>query len=91
MDVYKADFEAEKSAKETIKTEKEKLSEDMQNLQRRNQQLQEEIEMVREHDYVVPPSLARDRSTVPSAPSASNDVSLFYLYICLKYDSALCK
>lgn len=77
LDVYKADFEAERNAKETMKTEKERLSEDMQNLQRRNQQLQEEIEMLRENDYVVPPSVPRERNTTPSAPSvSSSDVSL---------------
>lgn len=72
LDVYKADFEAERNAKETMKTEKERLSEDMQNLQRRNQQLQEEIEMLRENDFVVPPSVPRERNPTPSAPSVSS-------------------
>ncbi|XP_018567507.1 NF-kappa-B essential modulator isoform X2 [Anoplophora glabripennis] len=72
LDVYKADFEAERNAKETIKNEKERLSEDMQNLQRRNQQLQEEIELLRENDYVVPPSVPRERMPTPSAPCASS-------------------
>ncbi|KAJ8971809.1 hypothetical protein NQ317_004839 [Molorchus minor] len=70
LDVYRADFEAERTVKETIKTENDKYSEDIQNLQRRNQQLQEEIEMLREHrDYVVYPSRRRDHSSPSSASS----------------------
>ncbi|KAJ8925982.1 hypothetical protein NQ315_009837 [Exocentrus adspersus] len=74
LNVFKADFEAERNAKDTIKQEKERLTEDMQNLQRRNQQLQEEINILRENsDYVVPPSQMREtRASAPSAPSSSS-------------------
>ncbi|KAG5890913.1 hypothetical protein JTB14_024910 [Gonioctena quinquepunctata] len=75
LEVYKADFEAEKNAKEITRGEKDKLVEDLQNLQRRNQQLQEEIELVRNNrDYVVYPSTRREqpsRSTA-SAPQESD-------------------
>ncbi|KAJ8949246.1 hypothetical protein NQ318_022759 [Aromia moschata] len=72
LDVYKADFEAERTAKETLKAENDKYSEDMQNLHRRNQQLQEEIEMLRENrDYVVYPSQRRHAPTTTSTPSSN--------------------
>ncbi|XP_019868905.2 NF-kappa-B essential modulator isoform X2 [Aethina tumida] len=67
MDVYKADFEAERSAREVLVQEREQLNEDLQNVHRRNQQLLEEIELVRKNtDWVVPPGNSR-ASPAPSA------------------------
>lgn len=69
LEIFKADFEAERRAKESIKEEKDKLCEDLQNLQRRNQQLQERIEMISDKDYVMYESRnARDR---PNRSSSS--------------------
>ncbi|KAJ8935427.1 hypothetical protein NQ314_012847 [Rhamnusium bicolor] len=74
LDVYKTDFEAERSAKDTIRAENEKLSTDIQNLHRRNQQLQEELDLIRERDYVVYPMQRRDRESTSS--STSNEHSM---------------
>lgn len=75
MDVYKADFEAERSAREVLVQEREQLNEDLQNVHRRNQQLLEEIELVRKNaDWVVPPGNSR----ASPAPSATSEVSSFH-------------
>lgn len=77
MDVYRGDFEAERTAKESIKSEKDQLSEDMQHLQRRNQQLQEEIEVLREKNFEYCPSnLTQNTGTTSRERSSNNSVSL---------------
>nr|CAH7714582.1 unnamed protein product [Callosobruchus chinensis] len=64
MDMYKVDFEQERSAKETIKLEKDKLLEDIQMLQNRNQQLQDELTMIRNNgDFVVLPQAGQTMSS----------------------------
>ncbi|CAG9857110.1 unnamed protein product [Phyllotreta striolata] len=60
LDVYKADFDEERRAREAIKAEKDRLEEDLLNLQRRNQQLQEEIEILRNHGDFEPVGASRE-------------------------------
>nr|CAH7751765.1 unnamed protein product [Callosobruchus chinensis] len=76
MDMYKVDFEQERSAKETIKLEKDKLLEDIQMLQNRNQQLQDELTMIRNSgDFVVLPQAGQTMSSSSrenTSSSASN-------------------
>ncbi|KAG5890912.1 hypothetical protein JTB14_024910 [Gonioctena quinquepunctata] len=83
LEVYKADFEAEKNAKEITRGEKDKLVEDLQNLQRRNQQLQEEIELVRNNrDYVVYPSTRREQPSRSTASAPQESSPPFRRYAC---------
>lgn len=71
LELYKADYEAEVGAKNSLMAEKNQLAEDLQNLQRRNQQLIEEVERLRrDGDFVHVP---RPRT----AEATSNDVSAF--------------
>lgn len=47
LDLYKADYEAEVVARNSLMAEKNQIVEDLQNLQRRNQQLIDEVEKLR--------------------------------------------
>ncbi|CAH1955370.1 unnamed protein product [Acanthoscelides obtectus] len=71
LDVYKADFEAERSAKETIKLDKDKFLEDIQTLQVCNQQLQEELEKVRNELF----ALRLTRRSTTTSTSGGNTAS----------------
>lgn len=73
LDVFKGDFEAERSAKEGLKAEKDQMAQDLQHLQRRNQQMQEEIEVLRERNFEYVPARASSRS---EAHGSVNSVSL---------------
>lgn len=71
LDLYKADYEAEASARNTLLAEKNQIAEDLQSLQRRNQQLIEEVERLRhDGDYV---HVSRSRHAAEA--SAPTDVS----------------
>ncbi|VEN58179.1 unnamed protein product [Callosobruchus maculatus] len=73
MDMYKVDFEQERSAKEAMKLEKDKLLEDIQMLQTRNQQLQDELAMARSGgDFVVLPRAGQTTSTNSSQNTSSS-------------------
>lgn len=48
VDVYQADFNQEREARNKIKEEKERIADDLRHLQRRNQQLLEEVEKYQE-------------------------------------------
>lgn len=69
LDVYKTDFEAERTAREMMKDEKDKIADDLQNLQRRNQHLQEEIDIIRENQgyHVYPRTTPRPTQSAPQA------------------------
>lgn len=81
LEIYKADFEAERKAKESIKEEKEKLTEDLQNLQRRNQQLQERIDMISDRDFV----MYESRETRNRERRSNGQVSEIILILILVY------
>ncbi|XP_056633018.1 NF-kappa-B essential modulator [Diorhabda sublineata] len=70
LDVYRADFEEERRAREIIKSENDRLHEDLQNVQRRNEQLQSEIELLRNGDFVVYPSAPQRSGEEPSLPKS---------------------
>lgn len=73
LDLYKADYEAEANAKDSIFAEKNQLVEDLQSLQRRNQQLIEEVERLRrDGDFVHVPRTGRATGTTTNT---STDVS----------------
>lgn len=69
LELYKADYEAERNMKLSLKAEKEKVEEDLGHLQRRNQQFLEEVEYLREKENKL---LSRNKhgSSHSSAPSA---------------------
>ncbi|XP_025833348.1 NF-kappa-B essential modulator isoform X2 [Agrilus planipennis] len=71
LDLYKADFEAERHQKNNLKEEKEQLADDLRHLQRRNQQLLEEVERLRNGAFVVVEDDARGATSTPSAPQDS--------------------
>ncbi|GLV40567.1 hypothetical protein CBL_04368 [Carabus blaptoides fortunei] len=48
VDVYQADFNQERDARNQLKEEKERIADDLRHLQRRNQQLLEEVEKYQE-------------------------------------------
>ncbi|CAH0552177.1 unnamed protein product [Brassicogethes aeneus] len=76
LEQYKSDFEAERTAKETLKSERDQLAEDLMNLHRRNQELQEEVELLRNREWVAPPRM-------PSpAHSAHSDSPPLLIYSC---------
>ncbi|XP_050294408.1 optineurin-like isoform X2 [Anthonomus grandis grandis] len=79
LDIYKADFEAEREAKESTKQEKDKLTEDLQHLHRRNQQMQEEIELLREQ---VRQHGGRPRHSAREEPQASPILQRYPCPIC---------
>lgn len=71
MELYKSDFEAERSAKDALKHDKEEIADDLRSLQRRNEELLKEVERLRgSTDFVHVSSSASS-----SAPSAPQDVS----------------
>lgn len=71
LDLYKADYEAEANAKDSLMAEKNQIVEDLQSLQRRNQQLIEEVERLRNNtDFV---HVGRNRRTSDS--TSATDVS----------------
>ncbi|KAL3287417.1 hypothetical protein HHI36_001890 [Cryptolaemus montrouzieri] len=74
VDIYKADFDAERQAKELLKNEKEQIINDFLQIQKRNNELNEEIELIKERGYEVVGrrnlhSLNSSRSSVSSASS----------------------
>nr|CAI5856761.1 unnamed protein product [Callosobruchus analis] len=73
MDMYKVDFEQERSAKEAMRLEKDKLLEDIQMLQTRNQQLQDDLAILRSNgEYVVVPPSGPTMSTSSSTNTSSS-------------------
>lgn len=77
MELNKADFDTEKSAKEALKVEKEKFAGDIQNLQKQNQQLREKINSIRDNYYVIPKSQGQESTS--SKPYTPDDVSLKFV------------
>jgi len=72
LEQFRADFEAEKKAKEEEKTRANKLSEDLQQVHRRNQQLQEEVELLRGQNSTAP------RAPPSSSSNSHTSVSFFF-------------
>ncbi|XP_018567726.1 optineurin [Anoplophora glabripennis] len=71
LELYKTDFDIEKSATAAIKIENEKLSEDIQNLQNKNQQLQQKIKYICDNNYIVPRT--QNESTSAKPPPSPDD------------------
>lgn len=78
LDLYKADYEAEASAKNSLLAEKNQIAEDLQNLQRRNQQLIEEVDRLRRDggDFVHVPRPRRNAEPSSSTTDVSDDCFL---------------
>lgn len=73
LDLYKADYEAEASAKESVLAEKNQLAADLQSLHRRNQQLIEEVERLRnDGDFVHVRSRRATGTTDPTTDVSDN-------------------